>query len=114
MVRKGWQSMDVPSGWIQVLRGPRPKSVQWPLADKSAFALSLLVKRLKFSIKQDVVWAPLLLFFHLRRVVIADVCGKPQCVSTSPVGIGKARYKVTSFGSGPCLIDKIQLPSFHL
>ena len=22
MVRKGWQSMDVPSGWIQVLRGP--------------------------------------------------------------------------------------------
>ena len=32
MVRKGWQSMDVPSGWIQVLRGPRPKSVQWPLA----------------------------------------------------------------------------------
>ena len=32
MVRRGWQSMDVPSGWIQVLRGPRPKSVQWPLA----------------------------------------------------------------------------------
>ena len=29
---KGWQSMDVPSGWIQVLRRPRPKSVQWPLA----------------------------------------------------------------------------------
>ena len=23
--------MDVPSGWIQVLRGPRPKSVQWKL-----------------------------------------------------------------------------------
>ena len=32
MVRKGWQSVDVPSGWIQVLQGPRPKSVQWPLA----------------------------------------------------------------------------------
>ena len=32
MARKGWQSMDVPSGWIQVLRGPRPKSVQWPVA----------------------------------------------------------------------------------
>ena len=30
MVRKGWQSVDVPSGWIQVLR-PRPKySGQWP------------------------------------------------------------------------------------
>ena len=29
----GAQGMvDVPSGWIQVLRGPRPKSVQWPLA----------------------------------------------------------------------------------
>ena len=32
MVRKGRQSMGVPSGWIQVLPGPRPKSVQWPLA----------------------------------------------------------------------------------
>ena len=32
MVRKGCQSMDVPSGWIQALRGPRPKSLQWPLA----------------------------------------------------------------------------------
>ena len=28
--------MDVPSGWIQVLRGPRPKSVQWPLAKDRA------------------------------------------------------------------------------
>ena len=24
--------MDVPSGWLQVIRGPRPRSVQWPRA----------------------------------------------------------------------------------
>ena len=32
MVRRGWTALDAPSGWIQVLRGPRPKSVQWPSA----------------------------------------------------------------------------------
>ena len=26
MVRKGWSSMDVPSGWVQIIRGPRPLS----------------------------------------------------------------------------------------
>ena len=28
--RRGWQHADVPSGWIQVIRGPRPNSVVWP------------------------------------------------------------------------------------
>ena len=32
MPRRGWSHLEVPSGWIQVLRGPRPKSVQSPLA----------------------------------------------------------------------------------
>ena len=32
MVRRGWTVLDVLSGWIQVLRVPRPKSVQWPSA----------------------------------------------------------------------------------
>ena len=32
MTRRGWTQMDVPSGWIQVLRGPRPKSEKWPAA----------------------------------------------------------------------------------
>ena len=30
MVRRGWTHVEVPSGWVQVLRGPRPPSVQWP------------------------------------------------------------------------------------
>ena len=30
MPRKGWTQVEVPSGWIQLIRGPRPKSVQWP------------------------------------------------------------------------------------
>ena len=29
MPRKGWSTMDVPSGKLQVIRGPRPRSVQW-------------------------------------------------------------------------------------
>ena len=32
MVRKGWSTLDVPSGWVQIVRGPRPKSEKWPLA----------------------------------------------------------------------------------
>ena len=28
--RRVWQAMDVPSGWVQILRGPRPPSQQWP------------------------------------------------------------------------------------
>ena len=30
MVRKGWSSLDVPSGWVQIIRGPRPPSQRWP------------------------------------------------------------------------------------
>ena len=26
MPRRGWSHLEVPSGWIQVLRGPRPRS----------------------------------------------------------------------------------------
>ena len=30
MPRKGWQSVDVPSGWVQIIRGPRPEAATWP------------------------------------------------------------------------------------
>ena len=33
MVRRGWSQLDVPTGWVQIVRGPRPKSVTWPRAD---------------------------------------------------------------------------------
>ena len=32
MGRKGWSVMEVPNGWYEVLRGPRPPSVRWPVA----------------------------------------------------------------------------------
>ena len=32
MVRRGWTHLEVPNGWVQLIRGPRPKSVQWPRA----------------------------------------------------------------------------------
>ena len=32
MVRKGWTHLEVPNGWVQLIRGPRPRSVQWPRA----------------------------------------------------------------------------------
>ena len=35
VVRKGWTAMDVPSGWVQVLRGPRPPSQRWPPAKRN-------------------------------------------------------------------------------
>ena len=34
MPRRGWQQLDVPSGWVRVLRGPRPKSEQWPARER--------------------------------------------------------------------------------
>ena len=33
MVRRGWSQLDVPTGWVQIVRGPRPKSVTWPRAN---------------------------------------------------------------------------------
>ena len=30
MGRKGWSSVATPAGWFEVIRGPRPPSVQWP------------------------------------------------------------------------------------
>ena len=32
MGRKGWTVMEVPNGWYEVLRGPRPPFVRWPVA----------------------------------------------------------------------------------
>ena len=33
MVRRGWSQLDVPTRWVQIVRGPRPKSVAWPRAN---------------------------------------------------------------------------------
>ena len=32
MVRRGWHQMEVPAGWVQVLRGPRPRAEKLPSA----------------------------------------------------------------------------------
>ena len=32
MPRKGWRTVQVPDGWLQELRGPRPPSVKWSKA----------------------------------------------------------------------------------
>ena len=34
MPRRGWSAISTPSGWFEVIRGPRPPAVQWPLASK--------------------------------------------------------------------------------
>ena len=31
MPRRGWTTMEVPDGWLQLFWGPRPKSERWPL-----------------------------------------------------------------------------------
>ena len=33
MVRRGWSQVDVPTGWVQIVCVPRPKSVTWPRAN---------------------------------------------------------------------------------
>ena len=30
MLRRGWQTVEVPAGWFEVIRGRRPKSESWP------------------------------------------------------------------------------------
>ena len=32
MPRKGWSAVEVPSAWLQIIRGPRPPAAQWPRA----------------------------------------------------------------------------------
>ena len=32
MVRKGWSNLEVPNGWLKVVRGVRPPSEKWPRA----------------------------------------------------------------------------------
>ena len=32
--RKGWRSIEVPEGWLQVIRGPRPPAAKWPQAQR--------------------------------------------------------------------------------
>ena len=32
MVRRRWKAVETPSGWFDIIRGPRPPSQKWPLA----------------------------------------------------------------------------------
>ena len=34
MVRRGWSAIPAPAGWYEIIRGPRPPSVQWPKKGK--------------------------------------------------------------------------------
>ena len=34
MGRRGWTDMEVPTGWLQLLREPRPPAASWPKAKK--------------------------------------------------------------------------------
>ena len=45
MVRRGWSVMEVPDGWVQVLRGPRPPAVRWPKAEKVSKESSAVQQR---------------------------------------------------------------------
>ena len=36
--RKGWRSIEVPEGWLQVIRGPRPPAAKWPQAQRMSSA----------------------------------------------------------------------------
>ena len=34
MPRRGWSAVDVPAGWVQVLRGRRPPAEKWPTVQR--------------------------------------------------------------------------------
>ena len=36
MPRKGWSAVQVPDGWLQVIRGPRPPSNKWPTRNRQS------------------------------------------------------------------------------
>ena len=36
MPRGGWKSAPVLDGWVQIVRGPRPKSDKWPKVGQQA------------------------------------------------------------------------------
>ena len=36
MPRRGWSASETPAGWYQVIRGPRPKSEEWPRAHQNS------------------------------------------------------------------------------
>ena len=36
--RKGWSSIEVSGGWLQVIRGPRPPASKWPQAQRKPSA----------------------------------------------------------------------------
>ena len=38
MPRRGWQAIEVPSGWYEVIRGPRPQAQKWPFAPSRQLA----------------------------------------------------------------------------
>ena len=44
--------MEVPSGWIQVIRGPRPKAERWPTAKKGVPHVSAAAEVLKAALKR--------------------------------------------------------------
>ena len=39
MPRRGWSTADVPASWIQIVRGPMPRSEQWPRASATRLAV---------------------------------------------------------------------------
>ena len=38
MPRRGWRAVETPAGWYEVIRGPRPSSVKWPVAQAKQVA----------------------------------------------------------------------------
>ena len=42
---KGWSQVEMPNGWVQLIRGPRPKSVQWPRATKEGKPKQVIPQR---------------------------------------------------------------------
>ena len=49
--------MEVPSGWLQVLRGPRPAAARWPKAEKKSSQDSLQQRAPPSGVRPTPVWS---------------------------------------------------------
>ena len=89
MPRKGWSAVEVPNGWLQVIRGPRLPAAQWPRAK----AQSKPVQKPNPKVGQPPVVQPPQTESHERqRRSPAEV----RAMATS--NIGRIRATITSLG----------------
>ena len=107
MPRRGWQAIEVPSGWYEVIRGPRPPSQKWPRASPTHSAQSGQPLAGSSPPSRPVVgrWG------HRRGVGRVGQSGQPERARSSPeVAISAARQRVVQLEAALAALWETQGP----